>query len=76
MGAVEVKGQSYFAKDIKEENTLYMMDDLECIGNETTVLDCNFAGWGVHNCRDMEVGNSALLQNIIQKKIKQIQNII
>lgn len=54
MGAVEFRGQSYFAKDIKEKNTLYMMDDLNCAGNETVLIDCNFAGWGVHNCRDME----------------------
>lgn len=57
MGAVEFKGQSYFAKDIKEKNTLYMMDELDCVGNESALIDCNFAGWGVHNCRDMEVGS-------------------
>lgn len=57
MGAVEFKGQSYFAKDIKENNTLYLMDDLGCIGNETTLLDCDFVGWGVHNCKDMEVSS-------------------
>nr|CAI5829393.1 unnamed protein product [Callosobruchus analis] len=55
MGAIDVKGQSYFAKDVKENNTLYMMDDLKCFGNENTLLDCNFAGWGIHDCQDLEI---------------------
>ncbi|KAG5876780.1 hypothetical protein JTB14_038406 [Gonioctena quinquepunctata] len=55
LGAAEVRGQSYFAKDLKENQTVYMMDDLDCFGNETTLLNCGFAGWGVHNCRDQEI---------------------
>lgn len=55
LGAAEIKGHSYYATDLKEENTLYMIDDLDCVGNETTLLDCNFPGWGVHNCRNQEV---------------------
>ncbi|CAG9833034.1 unnamed protein product [Diabrotica balteata] len=55
LGAAEVKGQSYFAKDLKERNTLYMIDDLNCVGNESTVIDCTFPGWGMHNCRDQEI---------------------
>ncbi|XP_028142502.1 serine protease svh-1 isoform X2 [Diabrotica virgifera virgifera] len=55
LGAAEVKGQSYFAKDLKERNTLYMIDDLNCVGNESSVIDCSFPGWGMHNCRDQEI---------------------
>nr|CAH7761024.1 unnamed protein product [Callosobruchus chinensis] len=55
LGAIDVKGQSYFAKDVKENNTLYMMDDLKCFGNENSLLDCNFAGWGIHDCQDLEI---------------------
>ncbi|KAJ8956326.1 hypothetical protein NQ318_015064, partial [Aromia moschata] len=55
LGAAEFKGGSYYAKDLRENRTLYMMDDLECHGNETTLLDCNFSGWGVHNCLNGEI---------------------
>ncbi|XP_018571935.1 uncharacterized protein LOC108911476 [Anoplophora glabripennis] len=55
LGAAEIKGNSYFAADIKEKNTLYMIDDLDCLGNETTLIDCSFPGWGVHNCRNQEI---------------------
>ncbi|KAJ8982219.1 hypothetical protein NQ317_013521 [Molorchus minor] len=55
LGAAEIRGNSYYAKDLKENNTLYMMDDLDCFGNESTLLDCNFLGWGIHNCRDQEI---------------------
>uniref|UniRef100_A0AAR5Q9G6 Uncharacterized protein n=1 Tax=Dendroctonus ponderosae TaxID=77166 RepID=A0AAR5Q9G6_DENPD len=54
-GAMEVKGNSYFAKDLQEHHTLYMMDDIECLGNETSLMQCNFAGWGIHNCADREI---------------------
>ena len=26
------------------------MDDLNCRGNETSILDCPYNGWGRHNC--------------------------
>lgn len=55
LGALEVKGNSHFAKNLRENHTLYMMDDIECLGNETSLMQCNFAGWGIHNCADGEV---------------------
>ena len=26
------------------------MNEVHCIGNESALSDCPFAGWGVHNC--------------------------
>lgn len=56
MGAIEIKGHSHFADDIEENGTFYMMDDVLCRGNETSLKDCDFNGWGLHNCVDQEVG--------------------
>ncbi|KAJ3652129.1 hypothetical protein Zmor_018121 [Zophobas morio] len=55
LGAVEVKGNSFFAKEFTPEKTFYMMDDVTCSGNETKLLDCDFSGWGVHNCLAQEI---------------------
>ena len=30
------------------------MDNVECEGNEHTLLDCPYAGWQNHNCRHSE----------------------
>ena len=30
------------------------MDEVQCEGTETTLADCPFYGWGVHNCRHSE----------------------
>ena len=32
-----------------------LMDDLQCRGNETSLTECIFSGWGVHNCAPEEV---------------------
>ena len=26
------------------------MDNVQCFGNETRIDQCNFPGWGIHNC--------------------------
>ena len=30
------------------------MDDVQCVGSESRLADCPFAGWGQHNCRHSE----------------------
>ena len=27
------------------------LDDVHCVGNETSIADCAHRGWGVHNCQ-------------------------
>ncbi|XP_023031907.1 uncharacterized protein LOC6643128 isoform X2 [Drosophila willistoni] len=53
MGAQEVRGNSYYAPP--DRNFNYMMDKVECQGNETMLKDCQFKGWGIHNCGVDEV---------------------
>ncbi|XP_045465990.1 uncharacterized protein LOC123674890 [Harmonia axyridis] len=55
LGAAEVKGNSVFAKDVPQEKVFYMMDDVMCLGNETSLRDCDFNGWGSHDCTNTEV---------------------
>ena len=30
------------------------LDDVRCSGNEADIGECNFLGWGTHNCRHYE----------------------
>lgn len=55
LGALEVKTSSFFAPDVKDNETYYLMDDVECLGNERSVRDCDFNGWGNHNCMPQEI---------------------
>ncbi|RZC41899.1 neurotrypsin-like [Asbolus verrucosus] len=55
LGAVEVKGNSFYMKNVETKKPFYMMDDVTCSGNETRLMDCDFSGWGVHNCLAQEV---------------------
>ena len=55
LGALEVRGNSFFSSNFGINETFYMMDDVTCLGNETSLRDCDFSGWGVHNCLDQEV---------------------
>jgi len=31
-----------------------MLDDVHCIGNESSIADCTHGGWGTHNCGHYE----------------------
>ncbi|BFF99126.1 uncharacterized protein DMAD_07097 [Drosophila madeirensis] len=57
LGAQEVRGSSFYAPD--DQNFNYAMDEVECQGNETKLKDCDFKGWGVHNCGVDEVAGVA-----------------
>lgn len=54
-GALDVKPASFFAKQISDNETYYLMDDVQCLGNENSIRNCEFAGWGIHNCMSQEV---------------------
>jgi len=30
------------------------LDDVQCVGTETSIADCSHRGWGVHNCDHTE----------------------
>lgn len=56
LGAAEVKKNSYYAPnaDMAVE-TMFMMDDVHCRGNESCLKECDFNGWGVSDCNPEEV---------------------
>lgn len=58
MGAAEVKSHSYYTprEELSEgQSTFFNMDEVNCRGNETTLKECDFSGWGVSDCNAEEV---------------------
>lgn len=51
LGAAEILPHSRYPI----EKPVYLIDDLQCLGNETKLRDCRFGGWGQHNCGPQEV---------------------
>ncbi|XP_019637391.1 PREDICTED: deleted in malignant brain tumors 1 protein-like [Branchiostoma belcheri] len=48
--ASEVRDSAHFGQG---SGDIYM-DDVQCSGDESSLFDCPYAGWGVHNCRHRE----------------------
>ncbi|XP_046745946.1 uncharacterized protein LOC124403977 isoform X2 [Diprion similis] len=46
-GAQEVRPAGFYGN---ADSQLFLMDQLKCRGNETSLRECDFDGWGVHNC--------------------------
>nr|XP_036221751.1 uncharacterized protein LOC106616975 isoform X2 [Bactrocera oleae] len=53
LGASEVRGFSYYPPTTGDVS--FAMDEVECRGDETSLKECNFKGWGVSNCGPDEV---------------------
>ncbi|XP_043272593.1 uncharacterized protein [Venturia canescens] len=51
-GAASVTPGGYFGN--MDPPDRFMVDQLKCRGNETSLRECDFAGWGIHNCRAEE----------------------
>ena len=49
-GIIEERTHVYFGAG----NGTIFMDDLNCTGNETSVFDCQYSGWGNSNCEHYE----------------------
>lgn len=54
LGALEIKPGGFFGNMDPPNQGLFMVDQLKCRGNETSLRDCDFEGWGVHNCEPEE----------------------
>lgn len=53
----EVKSNSFYPPNanMPTGENIFMMDEVNCMGNETSLKDCEFNGWGVSDCNAEEV---------------------
>lgn len=57
-GALELKPHSFFPPNaalMNDGNPVFIMDEVRCTGNESSLQECAFSGWGVHDCNAEEV---------------------
>lgn len=57
-GALELKPNSFFPPNaalMNNGNPVFIMDEVRCSGNESSLQECAFSGWGVHDCNGEEV---------------------
>nr|XP_055045541.1 soluble scavenger receptor cysteine-rich domain-containing protein SSC5D-like [Misgurnus anguillicaudatus] len=47
---IDEKSYGYFG----EGSGPIWMDEIDCVGNESSLVDCGFAGWGITNCEHDE----------------------
>ncbi|XP_035657943.1 scavenger receptor cysteine-rich domain superfamily protein-like [Branchiostoma floridae] len=66
-GAVEVRCCAQYGQGLEN----IFMDDIECTGNENSLFDCPYAGWGASNCDHSEdvgvVCSSPVIQGSLQE---------
>lgn len=58
LGASEIRLNSYYGANVnmtEGNRTIFIMDELDCLGNETSLKECVFNGWGVHDCNKEEI---------------------
>ncbi|XP_053957248.1 uncharacterized protein LOC128862566 isoform X3 [Anastrepha ludens] len=53
LGVSEVRGYSYYPPTAVDVS--FAMDEVDCRGDESSLRECNFKGWGVSNCGPDEV---------------------
>lgn len=51
LGALEIKKHTFFKPN---HTSSFLIDNLSCKGNESSVADCHHNGWGIHDCREEE----------------------
>ncbi|XP_076379231.1 uncharacterized protein LOC143259719 isoform X2 [Megalopta genalis] len=52
LGALEIRPGGFYGN--LDPPTRFMVDQLQCRGNESSLRECDFEGWGVHNCQPEE----------------------
>ncbi|XP_058827802.1 uncharacterized protein LOC131687724 [Topomyia yanbarensis] len=57
-GALELKPNSFYPPNVEMmngSNPVFIMDEVRCTGNESSLQECSFSGWGVHDCNAEEI---------------------